>query len=263
MLDVASDRTANMVSSCISHAGCGGPRLRFGSTLRRMVFAAAVTAVCHSIAAEPPRAAPATQFWLVNTPAPPVAAIWRRGFRKSGIGDESNRTGAAGGRPPTPPLFMPPAIRRCLRPSLSTATAPMRIGPCSHGNVLFADMQRLSCGRPFRLVVWSWPADRSTRTVRGVRPDIRMKACRSDAEAYYLARLLAGLPRGEPLSLLGFSLGCRTEAGTLQLLAGGTSGGRSIPAANVAEWRNPGLRPIRVVMLAAADRRRLAGAFLP
>jgi hypothetical protein len=121
-----------------------------------------------------------------------------------------------------------------------------------HGNDLYADMRQLSCGRPFRLVVWSWPADRSTRQVRGIRPDIRMKACRSDAEAYYLARLLSGLPRGEALSLVGFSLGCRTEAGALQLLAGGTVDCRALPAASLASWTNAGLRPMRAIMLAAA-----------
>ena len=121
-----------------------------------------------------------------------------------------------------------------------------------HGNDFYAHMKQLACGRPFRLVVWSWPADRSTRSVRGIRPDIQMKVCRSDAEAYYLSRLLSGLPRGEPLSLVGFSLGCRTLGGSLQLLAGGTVDGRSLPAASLAAWKSAGPRPIRAIMLAAA-----------
>jgi hypothetical protein len=79
-----------------------------------------------------------------------------------------------------------------------------------------------------------------------------MRACRSDTEAYYLARVLSDIPHGEPLSLLGFSLGCRTVAGTLHLLTGGSLDGRTLPAASLAAWNSAGLRPIRAIMLAAA-----------
>ncbi len=121
-----------------------------------------------------------------------------------------------------------------------------------HGNDLRGLMQQVGCGRPFRLVVWSWPADRASRAVRGIRNDIQMKVCRSDVEAYYLARALAGLSRGEPLSLIGFSLGCRAASGTLELLAGGAAGGRTLPSARLEAWRSSGLRPIRVMLLAPA-----------
>ena len=110
-----------------------------------------------------------------------------------------------------------------------------------HGNEMYCLMNQQAGGRPFRLVVWSWPAD---RTVRSRRADVQNKVCRSDVEAYYLARLLPGLPRGEPLSLLGYSLGCRTVSGTLQLLAGGTVYGHSLPPAALAAWRSGGPRPI-------------------
>src|SRR5208283_1990575 len=83
-----------------------------------------------------------------------------------------------------------------------------------HGNELYCLMKQQSGGRPFRLVVWSWPAD---RVLRRARPDVQVKVCRSDVEAYYLARVLQHLPHSTPLSLLGYSLGCRTAAGTLQL----------------------------------------------
>ena len=90
-----------------------------------------------------------------------------------------------------------------------------------HGNEFYGLMKQQACGRPFRLIIWSWPAD---RVVRRIRPDVQIKVCRSDVEAYYLARVLPNLPKGTPLSLVGYSLGCRTASGALQLLAGGARG---------------------------------------
>ena len=58
-----------------------------------------------------------------------------------------------------------------------------------------------------------------------------MKVCRSDAEAYYLAHVLSGLPHGEPLSLLGYSLGCRTASGALAI-TGRRNGRRPMPSAH-------------------------------
>ncbi len=88
--------------------------------------------------------------------------------------------------------------------------------------------------------------------MRRVRPDMQIKVCRSDVDAYYLARVLSYLPKGAPLSLVGYSLGCRTASGALQLLAGGPVAGRSLAPEVLAAWKNSGPRPIRVMMLAAA-----------
>jgi hypothetical protein len=118
-----------------------------------------------------------------------------------------------------------------------------------HGNELYGLMKQRACGRSFRLVVWSWPAEHDTR---GIRPDIQMKVCRSDVEAYYLACIASGLPKGTPLCLIGFSLGCRVASGSLQLLAGGPLTGRSLPPDVLAAWKSAGPRPIRVMMLGAA-----------
>ena len=118
-----------------------------------------------------------------------------------------------------------------------------------HGNELYSLMRQQAGGRSFRLVVWSWPAD---RIVRRMRSDVQIKVCRSDVEAYYLARVLQNLPKGVPLSLVGYSLGCRTASGTLQLLAGGSVAGRGLPPDVLATWNAAGPRPIRVMMLAAA-----------
>ncbi len=118
-----------------------------------------------------------------------------------------------------------------------------------HGNEFYGLMKQRACGRPFRLVVWSWPAD---RVVRRIRPDVQIKVCRSDVEAYYLARVLSGLPKAAPLSLTGYSLGCRTLSGALQLLAGGSVAGRSLAPETVAAWNQAGPRPIRAMLVAAA-----------
>ena len=118
-----------------------------------------------------------------------------------------------------------------------------------HGNAWYASMKQQACGRPFRLIVWSWPAERAEGRIRC---DVQFKVCRSDAEAYYRARVLPALPKGTPLSLVGYSLGCRIASGGLELLAGGSDAGRSLPAEPLAAWKNAGPRPIRVMMLAAA-----------
>ena len=118
-----------------------------------------------------------------------------------------------------------------------------------HGNELYGLMKQQACGRPFRLVIWSWPAD---RIVRRLRPDVQIKVCRSDVEAYYLARLLPLLPSGTPLSLVSYSLGCRTVSGALQLLAGGAVAGRGLTGEAMTAWSKAGPRPIRVMMVAAA-----------
>lgn len=98
--------------------------------------------------------------------------------------------------------------------------------------------------QPFRLIVWSWPAD----YVRGtMRQDVRLKAERADVDAFYLAQFLDELNANEPVSLVAFSLGARITAGALHLLGGGALGGRTM-AVERAESRPP----IRAVLMAPA-----------
>ena len=119
-----------------------------------------------------------------------------------------------------------------------------------HGNALYGLMKQQAGGRPFRLIVWSWPADRAGGRVR---PDVQIKVCRSDVEAYYLARVLSKVShQGAPLSLVGYSLGCRTASGALQLLAAGPVAGRSLAPEVLAAWNHAGPRPVRVMLLAPA-----------
>jgi hypothetical protein len=98
--------------------------------------------------------------------------------------------------------------------------------------------------RPFRLVIWSWPSDR----IRGALLDARVKACRSDVDSFYLARLLNRTHPQVPINLLGYSFGTRVVGGALQLAAGGSLCGQTIAAVPL-----PGRRPMRAMLLAAAE----------
>ncbi len=103
--------------------------------------------------------------------------------------------------------------------------------------------------RPLRYVIWSWPADRAFRRNR---PDVRLKAARSDVEAWYLAQWLAQLRPGVRVSLIGHSFGPRIITGAMHLLGGGQLAGRSLPEDTVAAWTAGKRNRIRAVLLAAA-----------
>ena len=81
---------------------------------------------------------------------------------------------------------------------------------------------------------------------------MQLKVSFSDDESYYLARTLPSVLPGTPLSLVGFSLGCRIAGGALQLLAGGQAGGRRLAPEAIAAWTTGTSRPIRVLLVAAA-----------
>jgi len=94
---------------------------------------------------------------------------------------------------------------------------------------------------PVRFVIWTWPSSQ----IKGPLNDIRSKAARSDVEAYYLARFLAGMQPEVRTGLIGFSYGARITCGALHLLGGGSQIGLSLP---------PGPRPrARVVLWAAGE----------
>ena len=93
---------------------------------------------------------------------------------------------------------------------------------------------------PIRLVIWSWPSDK----IHGQLRDVRTKVARSNGEAHYLAWLLSQLDSATPLSIIGYSLGCRVATGALHLLAGGELGGHMMPSSQSPR--------ARVALLAAA-----------
>jgi hypothetical protein len=104
--------------------------------------------------------------------------------------------------------------------------------------------------RPFRYVIWSWPAARVCRRHRG---DAQLKVGYSDIESYYFATWLNGLRPGTKLSLVGHSFGPRIIAGALHILAGGEVAGQRMPDEAVRAWTEKKRNPIRAVLLAMAD----------
>jgi hypothetical protein len=106
-----------------------------------------------------------------------------------------------------------------------------------------------SAGRPFRLVIWSWPSE---RVVARRRQDAQLKAAYSDTEAFYLANVLRRMERDVPVCLIGYSFGARVITGALEILAGGQVAGRCLPLAEGVTLGVPQRRPVRAVLIAAA-----------
>ncbi|MEN6449574.1 MAG: alpha/beta hydrolase [Thermoguttaceae bacterium] len=102
--------------------------------------------------------------------------------------------------------------------------------------------------KPFRFVIWSWPADR----LRRIAGNTRMKAVQCDVESYYLAAWLDGLRPGTKVCLVGHSFGPRIIAGALHLLGGGELACRRLPEKTVAAWAGGKRNPLRAVLLAGA-----------
>jgi len=115
------------------------------------------------------------------------------------------------------------------------------------------ELESLAAGARFRLVVWSWPAD---RTLRRNRPDLQVKDVVSQREAVPLARLLERIQPDVPVSLVGYSYGSQTIVGAIKLLAG------ECYAEQTLERRGPPRRaPLRAVLVAGAvESGALAGS---
>jgi hypothetical protein len=130
-----------------------------------------------------------------------------------------------------------------------------------HGNHINADdaiefawpiycrMLHIAKDRPFRLVVWSWPSE---QMFRRNRPDVQLKFCYCDAQAYYLGACIKHIKSDVPICLIGYSMGARIAAGGLQLLAGGDVACRTLPGNNSTEKFPKRDAAIRLVMVAAA-----------
>ncbi|NLE36669.1 MAG: hypothetical protein GX621_01435 [Pirellulaceae bacterium] len=98
--------------------------------------------------------------------------------------------------------------------------------------------------RPFRVVVWSWPAGRVTRSIRD---DVRIKAARSDVEAFGLAQCVERISPDVPVAMVGHSFGARVITGALHLLAGGELACRRLEPRD-----DRPRRAVRAVLFAAA-----------
>ncbi|MGQ9575923.1 MAG: hypothetical protein ACUVUC_11440 [Thermoguttaceae bacterium] len=98
--------------------------------------------------------------------------------------------------------------------------------------------------RPFRLVIWSWPAERLSA---GHRRDARAKAARSDLEGSCLADCLRQMDPHVPVSLIGFSFGARAIAKALSLLAR-----EPVAAGRPADGGSNQPAALRAVLIAAA-----------
>jgi len=95
-----------------------------------------------------------------------------------------------------------------------------------------------------RLVVWAWPAE---RTSRRNRPDVQLKAARSDTESYWLAAILGRMHPQVPVNLVGYSFGARIITGACELLAGGQIACRRLDAEGPARRA-----PMRAMLVAGA-----------
>ena len=99
---------------------------------------------------------------------------------------------------------------------------------------------------PIRFIIWSWPSQRTTGRIA----DARLKARRTDAEAFYLGHFLAATATtSSPTSIIAYSFGARIVGGALHLNEGGQVEGYCLPRP-----RRPSA-PYRVAYLAAASDR--------
>ncbi|MBC8116458.1 MAG: alpha/beta hydrolase, partial [Candidatus Saccharimonas sp.] len=98
--------------------------------------------------------------------------------------------------------------------------------------------------QPIHIVFFTWPSDDSDRLIRAL--DVNKMGRRADWNALYLAELIARVPEGHPISLIGHSHGARMVSATVHALAGGVVAGRCYSGGSDGRHR------IRVVLAAAA-----------
>jgi len=113
------------------------------------------------------------------------------------------------------------------------------------GWVAYRSLECQAAGRPFRFVVWSWPAE---RVLRRQRPDFQLKACRSDVQGCYLAQFIDRMDPGVPVTLIGHSYGARAITGAAHVLSGGRLAGWKMPDEYVPNTRTR----VRAILVAAA-----------
>lgn len=73
-------------------------------------------------------------------------------------------------------------------------------------------------GRPYRLIMFSWPSQRESKPLHDVFENAESAECQS----LYVAWILEKLGRHPEVSVLGFSFGARSVTGALHLASGGS-----------------------------------------
>lgn len=137
---------------------------------------------------------------------------------------ESRETFHSSHDPATPLVFFLPGYRTNERFAVE------------HGLALHKKLQaQAECHgqpcAPFRLVIWSWPSEKS---MLGFTRDARNKAERAEREGLWVAMLIAKTPPESKVGLVGYSFGARIATACAQDLAGGYCGDCQFEAAPAA-----------------------------
>jgi hypothetical protein len=98
--------------------------------------------------------------------------------------------------------------------------------------------------KTIRIVIWSWPAD---KTHASLIKDFRDQTIRGERQGYYLAHFVDQQRKSSPVMLIGYSMGARSASAALQLIGGGRV--ESLPAFQADTKNN---QPIIGVLVAAA-----------
>jgi len=181
------------------------------------------------------------EVWLISTRAAPRCTI--RETPEARIGYWRLQDGCSWRRTDDEMFFRgtgePMPVIVFVHGNRADASAAIR-----DGWYIYRRIRQEASGRPFRFVLWSWPADR----IRGgPRRDAQVKAGYTNVQGYYLAECLDRL-EDVPVTLVGYSFGARVITGALHLLGGGQLAGRQL--CRQGDSQVPPIR--RAVLVAAA-----------
>jgi hypothetical protein len=188
---------------------------------------------------------PRVEVWLIDTHCAPVSGDFEQG--KSRIAfwrlDQNQQWSAA-----TAESFAERGEKSTPNVFLLHGNGTDRDGAIQFAWPIYCSLYKQAGKQPYRVVIWSWPAE---RVCRKLRADVQTKASYCDSQSYYLADSLRNMKPETPVSLIGYSFGARIITGSLHLLGGGTLAGCRQTPASSEESTKP-KRPIRAVLVAAA-----------
>jgi hypothetical protein len=111
----------------------------------------------------------------------------------------------------------------------------------SHQTYLW--IRRACPDRPLHVVFFTWPSDRITTLLVGC--EVLYRGRQAEYNAFHVACLLARIPDGHPVCLVGHSYGARIALAAIHLGAGGSLEGYKFPG-------HVGCKRLRAVLAAAA-----------